>query len=123
MAACARHEVVYLSKEEAKPDINLENYFEIDRKYSKPGFRRYDGSYNWHCPCVASYVSGPCGYFFRNFLENMNLLMANDDSFKEQSNRKLFKTLHSQLMGCMKSHPNYYKSLIDDFSIPMDKLQ
>ncbi|TGZ72781.1 hypothetical protein CRM22_001873 [Opisthorchis felineus] len=117
-----RHTVTFLSREEARPSLNLEDYYDIDRQYAKPGFKTPSGALNWHCSCVSAYVTGPCGYFFRNFMKNIDRFLKNDNAFESEENRSLFKRIHYELMGCLKAHPVYYKSFIDEYSSPLENL-
>ncbi|VEL12870.1 unnamed protein product [Protopolystoma xenopodis] len=117
-----RHQVIILSREDAKPFMRLDEYYDIDRKYAKPGFKNRDGTFNWHCSCVSSYMSGPCGYFFRSFMSNVDKFVGNEDTFKHDENRKLFRSIHYKLMGCLKQFPTYYKSFIEDYDTPLTEL-
>nr|CAH8854845.1 unnamed protein product [Trichobilharzia regenti]CAH8854848.1 unnamed protein product [Trichobilharzia regenti] len=122
MSYSNKHEVIFLDKKDARSTLRLEDYYDIDRKFSKPGFRTESGQFNWHCSCVSSYISGPCGYFFRNFMQNIDKFMKNEDAFEKQQNRNLFVKLHSELMGCLKSHSVYYKSFMDEYASPLDSI-
>ncbi|VDP95345.1 unnamed protein product [Echinostoma caproni] len=117
-----QHKVTFLSREEAQPKIGLEKYNEIDRQFAKPGFRTGSGAFNWHCSCVSAYVTGPCGYFFRNFMKNMDRFLNNEEAFDQEANRTLFERIHRELMGCLKSHPLYYKSFIEEYGLPLENL-
>lgn len=126
MSFCAteskKHKICFLKKEDALPKLGLQDYFEIDKKYTPPGFRLPNGQYNWHCSCVASYISGPCGVFFKNFLSNIDTMLKDEDGLSNAVNLKLFKSLQGDMMGCMKKHPGYYKTFMDDFGKPMESL-
>ncbi|KAK4470202.1 hypothetical protein MN116_005779 [Schistosoma mekongi] len=122
MSGPIKHDVTFLTREEARSTLKLEDYYDIDRKFAKPGFRTQNGQFNWHCSCVSSYISGPCGYFFRNFMQNIDRFLKNEDAFEKQQNRNLFIRLHYQLTGCLKSHPTYYKSFMDEYASPLDSL-
>ncbi|TPP57520.1 Mitochondrial intermembrane space import and assembly protein 40 [Fasciola gigantica] len=117
-----QHKVTFLSREEARPTIGLEKYYEIDREYAKPGFRTASGAFNWHCSCVSAYVTGPCGYFFRNFMQNIDRFLNNDDAFDQEANRTLFRRIHHELMGCLKAYPVHYKSFIEEYGLPLENL-
>ncbi|CAH8512882.1 unnamed protein product [Schistosoma turkestanicum] len=122
MSNPTKHDAVFLTREEARSTLRLEDYYDIDNEFSKPGFRTRNGQFNWHCSCVSSYISSPCGHFFRNFMQNIDKVLKNDDAFEKQGNRNLFLQLHSQLLGCLKSYPVYYKSFMDEYASPLDSL-
>ncbi|KAF6779241.1 hypothetical protein AHF37_01238 [Paragonimus kellicotti] len=117
-----RHTTTFLSPEEAKPTMDLEQYFDIDRKFAKPGFKTPSGDFNWHCSCVSAYITGPCGYFFRNFMVNIDRFLKNDNAFEDEENRRLFKQIHYELTGCLKTYPTYYKSFIEEYELPLENL-
>ena len=119
--------VVFLSRADARPSLQLQDYFDIDQRFAEPGFRRPDGSHNWACPCVASYVTGPCGIFFRRLLQNMERFIAAPepdpnkiDLRAEMQLRHDFERLHGELRGCLSVYPKYYHSFIMDYGAPLD---
>ncbi|PAA53722.1 hypothetical protein BOX15_Mlig023451g2, partial [Macrostomum lignano] len=104
----------FLSRRDAYPTMSMTNYFDIDTKYSLPGFKRPDGSYNWHCGCVAKYVTGPCGLYFRKFMAQIDGLLKDDSAFDDPNARRAFEDTHNDVMRCAKRYEAYYKSFIQD---------
>ncbi|VDK86921.1 unnamed protein product [Dibothriocephalus latus] len=110
-----QHRVCILSKEEARSPLNLEDYYDIDRKMSKPGFKTADGKFNWHCSCVSSYVTGPCGYFFRKFLSNMERFMSATEDGPNEEARTSFEKYYNELTTCMGKYPKYYQPILEQY--------
>ncbi|KAL5111539.1 hypothetical protein TcWFU_002245 [Taenia crassiceps] len=89
------HKVLHLSPSKARCPLNIEEYYDIDKKVGKPGFKTFDGRFNWHCSCVASYVTDP----------------------SSDSNAKLtFKQCYAELADCMKRFPTYYRPILEQFN-------
>ncbi|VDD75475.1 unnamed protein product [Mesocestoides corti] len=111
-----QHKTLYISREESRSPLNIEDYFDVDKKIAKPGFKTLDGKFNWHCSCVASYVTSPCGVYFRNFLANMDKFMGTNDSTLDDKAKYTFEQCYAELTTCMKKYPSYYKSILDQYS-------
>lgn len=110
-----KHKVLHISREDARSPLSMEDYFDIDRQISKPGFKTLDGKFNWHCSCVASYVTSPCGFYFRKFLANMDKYMGPADVGIDESAKTSFDQCYSELTTCMKRYPNYYKPILKQY--------
>ena len=116
MVLAVQHDVLRLPRPLFRCPLNIEEYFDIERKYSKPGFKTADGKFNWHCGCVASYVTGPCGFYFRKFLVNMDKFMDTDEASSNPAAKSIFEHCYSELTSCMKKHPFYYRPIFEQFN-------
>ncbi|KAM3178705.1 hypothetical protein ACTXT7_002049 [Hymenolepis weldensis] len=110
-----RHRVLNLTREEASSPLGLEDYYDIDKKFAKPGFKTRDGQFNWSCSCVASYITSPCGFYFRKFLSNMDRFMNTEDSINDKEAKQVFEECYSELGNCMRKYPKYYRPILEQF--------
>ncbi|CDS40990.1 expressed conserved protein [Echinococcus multilocularis] len=111
-----RHKVLRLLRPNSKCPLNIEEYYDIDKKVGKPGFKTIDGRFNWHCTCVASYVTGSCGFYFRKFLANMDQFMRLEDPSSDFSAKLTFEQCYAELANCMKKFPAYYRPILEQFN-------
>lgn len=115
-----REKMLFADKDALLPKRTMEQIFAEDKTFKLPGFRSSDPAstgLNWHCSCVQSAVSAPCGAPFRAFMTCIDKLTSpRGDKHKKSdvsSDKPYFCDAEREwLYTCMQRNSSYYEPLL-----------